>query len=115
MPQMYAREDVQSMIDELTNVGVKSLMTAEDVDSAVVNTEGVTMVVVNSVCGCAAGNCRPGVTLALQNEKIPDTLTTVFAGAMDRSKRCSLPSTAWSRPDSTSWCKRCSPRATRMS
>ena len=80
MSQMYAREDVQSMIDELTNVGVKSLMTAEDVDSAVVNTEGVTMVVVNSVCGCAAGNCRPGVTLALQNEKIPDTLTTVFAG-----------------------------------
>jgi len=90
MPQTYAREDVQSMIDELTNVGVQSLETAQAVDGAVVDTEGVTMVVINSVCGCAAGNCRPGVTLALQNEKIPDTLTTVFAGvdvdAVDRAR-----------------------------
>lgn len=80
MPPTYAREDVQPMIDELTNVGMTSLTTVEAVDEAIKNTPGMAMVVVNSVCGCAAGNCRPGVTLALQNEKIPDTLGTVFAG-----------------------------------
>ena len=80
MPPTYAREDVQPMIDELTNVGLTSLTTAEAVEEAIKNTPGMTMVVVNSVCGCAAGNCRPGVTLALQHDKIPDTLGTVFAG-----------------------------------
>src|SRR5262245_21212941 len=80
MPQMYAREDVQPMIDELTNVGVTSLTTPSEVDDASLHSPGITLVVVNSVCGCAAGNCRPGVTLALQNEKIPDTIATVFAG-----------------------------------
>ena len=80
MPAMYAREDVQPMIDELTNVGVRSLTTREDVDRAILETPGMTMVVINSVCGCAAGNCRPGVSLALQNDRIPDHLTTVFAG-----------------------------------
>jgi putative YphP/YqiW family bacilliredoxin len=90
MPPLYAREDVQPMIDELTNVGVASLSTPEAVDEAVLHTPGVSLVVINSVCGCAAGNCRPGVTLALQNEKIPDTLGTVFAGvdteAVDRAR-----------------------------
>ncbi len=80
MPQMYAREDVQPMIDELTNVGVNSLTTPSEVDDAILNSPGISMVVINSVCGCAAGNCRPGVTLALQNNKIPDTIGTVFAG-----------------------------------
>jgi putative YphP/YqiW family bacilliredoxin len=68
------------MIDELTTVGLTSLTTAEAVDEAIKNTPGMALVVVNSVCGCAAGNCRPGVAMALQNDKIPDTLGTVFAG-----------------------------------
>lgn len=80
MPPMYDPESVRPMVEELTTVGVKSLTTPEAVDEAVLNSEGITMVVINSVCGCAAGNCRPGVTLALQNDKIPDNLTTVFAG-----------------------------------
>lgn len=80
MPPMYDPEAVRPMVEELTNVGVKSLTTPEEVDEAVLNSDGITMVVVNSVCGCAAGNCRPGVTLALQNDKIPDNLATVFAG-----------------------------------
>lgn len=80
MPPMYDPESVRPMVEELTNVGVKSLSTPEAVDEAVLKSEGITMVVINSVCGCAAGNCRPGVTLALQNDKIPDNLTTVFAG-----------------------------------
>jgi putative YphP/YqiW family bacilliredoxin len=68
------------MVGELTNVGVASLTTPEAVDELVLNSEGISLVVVNSVCGCAAGNCRPGVTLALQNDLIPDNLGTVFAG-----------------------------------
>lgn len=80
MPPMYDPESVRPMVEELTTVGVKSLSTPEEVDQAVLHSDGITMVVINSVCGCAAGNCRPGVTLALQNDKIPDNLTTVFAG-----------------------------------
>jgi putative YphP/YqiW family bacilliredoxin len=65
---------------ELTNVGVTALRTPQDVDRALLQTPGASLLVINSVCGCAAGNCRPGVTLALQNNKIPDNLFTVFAG-----------------------------------
>lgn len=87
MPPMYAREDVLPMIEELTTIGMESLTTAEEVDDALAR-EGTAMVVINSVCGCAAGNCRPGVALALQHDKIPDTIGTVFAGvdteAVDR-------------------------------
>lgn len=80
MPPVYDPESVRPMVEELTTVGVKSLTTPEAVDEAILKSDGITMVVINSVCGCAAGNCRPGVTLALQNDKIPDNLTTVFAG-----------------------------------
>lgn len=87
MPPTYAREDVQPMIDELTTVGMESLTSPEEVDEALARA-GTAMVVINSVCGCAAGNCRPGVALALQHTKIPDTIGTVFAGvdkeAVDR-------------------------------
>lgn len=90
MRPTYDPESVKPMIEELTNVGVESLETAEDVDRVIKNTPGTTMLVINSVCGCAAGNCRPGVTAALQNEKIPDNLATVFAGvhmeAVDRAR-----------------------------
>jgi len=80
MPPTYDPEAVQPMIEELTNVGLESLTTAEDVDRLVSQTPGTTLLVINSVCGCAAGNCRPGVNLALQNSKIPNNLGTVFAG-----------------------------------
>ncbi len=79
---MYDPAAVQPMRDELKAVGISELLTAEDVDSAL-GKPGTALVVVNSVCGCAAGNARPGVMLALQNKVIPDQLTTVFAG-MDR-------------------------------
>lgn len=80
MQPMYDPADVQPMIEELTNVGVRSLGTAEEVDEVLLRAPGTTLLVINSVCGCAAGNCRPGVTLALQNDKIPDNLVTAFAG-----------------------------------
>lgn len=76
---MYDPRAVQPMREELKRVGVQELLTAEDVDR-VATEKGTTLVVVNSVCGCAAGGARPGVMLALQNKVIPDRLTTVFAG-----------------------------------
>lgn len=77
---MYPIELVQPMKDDLTNVGFKQMTTSEEVDQTIQNTKGCLLVVVNSVCGCAAGNMRPGVKLSLQNEKIPVSLATVFAG-----------------------------------
>jgi putative YphP/YqiW family bacilliredoxin len=70
---------VQPMREELTSLGVKELRTAEDVDAAM-KQPGTTMVVLNSVCGCAAGGARPGVALALKHQTLPDHITTVFAG-----------------------------------
>jgi len=70
---------VKPMREELTTIGVTELTTAEEVDAAV-KSEGFTMVVVNSVCGCAAGAARPGIAMALQHETKPDNLFTVFAG-----------------------------------
>ena len=80
MPPIYDPEMCKPMEMELVNVGVTALRSPVDVDQALLKTPGTSLLVVNSVCGCAAGNCRPGVTLALQNEKIPDNLFTVFAG-----------------------------------
>ena len=76
---MYPPELVKPMIEELTNVGFKELKTVEAVKNAI-EQEGTTLVVVNSVCGCAARNARPAVLYSLQNAKKPDHLTTVFAG-----------------------------------
>jgi putative YphP/YqiW family bacilliredoxin len=67
------------MREELTRVGIKQAQTAEEVDAALA-AKGTTMVVVNSICGCAAGKMRPGVRLALQNPVVPDQSITVFAG-----------------------------------
>lgn len=67
------------MREELTRVGFEELRTAEAVDDAVTR-EGTTLVVVNSVCGCAAGKARPGIALSLRGDIRPDHLTTVFAG-----------------------------------
>ncbi len=84
MTPMYTPQDIQrflqAMREELTFVGVKELQTPADVDDAMSDLKGTTLLVVNSVCGCAAGNARPGVALALQNRIIPDRLFTVFAG-----------------------------------
>jgi putative YphP/YqiW family bacilliredoxin len=68
------------MRQELTAVGARECRTPADVDSTL-KTPGVTMMVVNSVCGCAAGKARPGIALALQHQNRPDTVATVFAGA----------------------------------
>lgn len=75
----YDPRMVQPMRDELTALGFDELMTPEQVDEAL-GADGVTLLVVNSVCGCAAGKARPGVRLAVQHDTVPDKLTTVFAG-----------------------------------
>ena len=80
MPPTYDPQAVKPMVEELTNIGIESLSTAEDVDRVILNSKGTSMLVINSVCGCAAGSCRPGVVAALQNKLIPDHLATVFAG-----------------------------------
>ena len=69
------------MREELTRLGVTELRSAAEVDKALTATPGTVMVVVNSVCGCAAGKARPGIALALKHNVKPDTVTTVFAGA----------------------------------
>ena len=76
----YDEGAVQPMRDELTNVGFTELKTPADVDGLFGEKTGTAVVVINSVCGCAAGGARPGVSAALQNGKIPDRLATVFAG-----------------------------------
>ena len=78
---MYPEFFVAPMREELTRLGIKELRTAQDVDDAVGKTAGTLMVVVNSVCGCAAGRARPGVALALRHDSKPDVVATVFAGA----------------------------------
>ena len=77
---MYPEFFVAPMRDELTRLGVVELRTADQVDNTL-SKEGTVMVVVNSVCGCAAGKARPGVAIALQHEVKPDVVATVFAGA----------------------------------
>jgi putative YphP/YqiW family bacilliredoxin len=69
------------MREDLTRLGVEEMRTAEAVDDTIQNSKGTLMVVVNSIGGCAAGKARPGVALALENEKKPDKVATVFAGA----------------------------------
>jgi putative YphP/YqiW family bacilliredoxin len=76
----YMESMVQPMREELTRNGFKELKTADDVAAEFDSAEGTTLVVVNSVCGCAAGLARPGAVASLQNEKKPDHLVTVFAG-----------------------------------
>jgi putative YphP/YqiW family bacilliredoxin len=72
---------IHGMRQELSNLGIEETKTPEAVIDAVENTKGTLMVIVNSVCGCAAGGARPGIAMALQNEAKPDKSITVFAGA----------------------------------
>ncbi|MDV3308786.1 MAG: BrxA/BrxB family bacilliredoxin [Cyclobacteriaceae bacterium] len=93
---MYPEQLVAPMRLDLTSAGFVELKTPEEVDRYLTNQEGTTLVVINSVCGCAAGAARPGVKWALQHsEKRPDHLTTVFAGvdmeAVARAREYTLP------------------------
>jgi putative YphP/YqiW family bacilliredoxin len=77
----YPEIMIRPMREDLTRLGVEEMRTPQSVDETIQNSKGTLMVVVNSICGCAAGKARPGVALALQNEKKPDKVATVFAGA----------------------------------
>ncbi len=92
---MYEQDAVQHMRDELVAVGFTELLTAKDVEESLLTSDDKTaLVMINSVCGCAAGSARPGVSLALQYNTIPDKLYTVFAGqerdAVDRVRQLIL-------------------------
>lgn len=76
----YMREITQTMRDELTNAGFQELLTPEEVDQFMSSNEDTALVVVNSVCGCAAGLARPAAVQSLNSEKKPAKLVTVFAG-----------------------------------
>ena len=77
----YPEIMIRPMREDLTRLGIEEWKTADAVDDAVKNSKGTLMVVVNSICGCAAGKARPGVALALQHDVKPDKVATVFAGA----------------------------------
>ncbi len=91
---MYPAELVKPMREDLAVAGFEELYTAEAVEAAI-QSEGTTLVVVNSVCGCAAANARPAAKLSLQNSKRPDNLVTVFAGvdteAVDAARNLMVP------------------------
>lgn len=92
---MYPPELVAPMKEDLTSIGFTELHTPEEVDNILSQKQGTTLVVVNSVCGCAAGAARPGVKMSLTGSKKPDNLTTVFAGvdgpATERARQYFLP------------------------
>ena len=92
---MYPPELVAPMKEDLTSVGFEQLLTPEQVDEKIKSAEGTLLIVVNSVCGCAAGNMRPGVKLSIQGDKKPNHLTTVFAGvdgaAVEQARKYFLP------------------------
>lgn len=91
---MYPEDLVMPMKKQLTDYGFEELVSIDDVENMIKN-NGTTLVVVNSVCGCAAANARPGALLSLTNEKKPDHLTTAFAGfdkdAVDRVRDYLVP------------------------
>ena len=92
---MYPAEFVNPMKADLINAGFSQLISSDDVDKTLQNTKGVMLMVVNSVCGCAAGNMRPGVKLSLTGDKKPAGLYTVFAGvdgeAVSQARKYFLP------------------------
>ena len=77
----YSEILIKPMREDLTRIGIEETRTPEQVVEAINDTKGTLLVVVNSVCGCAAGKARPGVAMALQNQARPDRSITVFAGA----------------------------------
>ena len=91
---MYPPQIVMPMKEELTSSGFEDLTTPEQVDNAI-TAAGTTLVVINSVCGCAAANARPAARIAVSNEKKPNRITTVFAGvdgdAVAQARKYMLP------------------------
>ena len=91
---MYPEQLVKPMREDLTNVGFQELHTSDDVTNAI-SKEGTTLLVVNSVCGCAAANARPGARMSLDNSKKPNHITTVFAGvdkdAVNKAREFMIP------------------------
>ncbi len=91
---MYPEYMVAPMREELTSVGFEQLTTPDQVDSAIISA-GTVLVMVNSVCGCAAANARPGVKMSIDGDKKPSRLVTVFAGmekeAVDKARAYMLP------------------------
>lgn len=84
----YPEIMIRPMREDLTRLGIEELKTPEQVDETIKNTKGTVMVVVNSICGCAAGKARPAVALALKHEVRPEKIATVFAGAdIDATER----------------------------
>ena len=92
---MYPKELVAPMAKDLNDAGFESLLTGADVDEVLGAKEGTVLVVVNSVCGCAAANARPGAKMAIENESKPDKMVTVFAGvdreAVDKARAYMMP------------------------
>jgi len=92
---MYPAELVAPMKEELTSVGFDELISSADVDAALTNESETVLIMVNSVCGCAAANARPAVTMASKHSKTPKRLTTVFAGvdqeAVSQARKYMLP------------------------
>jgi putative YphP/YqiW family bacilliredoxin len=92
---MYPEHLTIPMEKDLTDYGFQGLKSAEAVSDLLSKKEGTALLVVNSVCGCAAGNCRPGVKMAAQNDKLPDNMVTVFAGvdkdAVNKAREFMLP------------------------
>lgn len=92
---MYPEDMVAPMREELVNAGFKETRTAEEVEQILSQKEGTTLVMVNSVCGCAARNARPAATMAASYDKKPNNLITVFAGndkeAVDKARAYMLP------------------------
>jgi putative YphP/YqiW family bacilliredoxin len=92
---MYPEEIVKPMKAELTEAGFEELLSPEAVDQMLNREEGSVLLMVNSVCGCAAGSARPGVKMALKHTKRPDKLSTVFAGfdldATEQARKHMLP------------------------
>jgi putative YphP/YqiW family bacilliredoxin len=92
---MYPPDLVIPMKQDLVSEGFKELLTPEEVDNAINNTPGTTLLVINSVCGCAAANARPAAKMATKHAKKPDNLVTVFAGfdveAVQQARKYTLP------------------------
>ena len=90
----YPEHFIAPMRAELTDVGVRELRSPSEVED-VLESPGTVMIVVNSICGCAAGKARPGIVMALEHERRPDLVTTVFAGAdieaTERARQAFLP------------------------
>ncbi|MFT7612473.1 MAG: putative YphP/YqiW family bacilliredoxin [Parvicellaceae bacterium] len=92
---MYPPELVAPMKEDLTSAGFEQLVTADEVDQAINERSGTTLLVINSVCGCAAANARPAAKMSSDHDKKPDHLVTVFAGvdtdAVNQARKYTLP------------------------